>query len=29
MATTITFTDTVGSATLSNGKTAPLDRFAN
>jgi hypothetical protein len=29
MATTITFTDTVGAATLSNGKTAPMDRFAN
>lgn len=29
MATTITFTDTVGAATLKNGKTSPADRFAN
>jgi hypothetical protein len=29
MATTITFTDDVGAATLKNGKTSPGDRFAN
>lgn len=29
MATTITFTDTVGAASLTNGKTSPGDRFAN
>jgi hypothetical protein len=29
MATTITFTDSVGAATLKNGKTSPADRFAN
>lgn len=29
MATTIAFTDTVGAATLDNGKTAPHDRFTN
>lgn len=29
MATTITFTDTVGAATLKNGKPSPADRFAN
>lgn len=28
MSTTITFTDTVGAATLRNGKTSPADRFA-
>ena len=29
MATTITFTDGTGAATLKNGKTSPADRFAN
>lgn len=29
MATTITFTDGTGAATLDNGKVAPHDRFAN
>lgn len=29
MASTITFTDTVGAATLKNGKPAPGDRFSN
>jgi hypothetical protein len=29
MATTITFTDGTGAATLDNGKSAPFDRFAN
>jgi hypothetical protein len=29
LASTITFTDTVGAATLKNGKAAPADRFAN
>lgn len=29
MASTITFTDTVGAATLKNGKAAPGDRFSN
>lgn len=29
MATTITFTDDVGAATLTNGKAVPADRFAN
>lgn len=29
MATTITFTDSIGAATLSNGKPTPGDRFGN
>jgi hypothetical protein len=29
VATTITFTDTVGAATLKNGKSVPADRFAS
>lgn len=29
MPTTISFTDTIGAATLSNGKTAPADRFSS
>lgn len=29
MATTITFVDSIGAATLKNGKTSPADRFAN
>jgi hypothetical protein len=29
MATSIAFTDGTGAATLTNGKTAPADRFAN